>query len=219
MVRQTPVHRHAMTALAALAVFACATLVAHWWTKPGGTVATAGGVESSSSAEGPHRRARTELVLLYFGRSTCHWCTSVEGLEAVRAALAAVHGRAAQAGYEVTAVGVALDDDIDEGLRYLADVAKWDQIVSGGSWNNLVARHVLPVQGTPELAVFMRTSSRIEVPGGRIAETTRKNELIVRKVGLFEIQRWLELGAPIPVGDLVPDQGQPRQKEIPEELF
>lgn len=155
----------------------------------------------SASPSGPTRveEPETELILLYFGKSTCRWCASEEAISAMTDIQALLRKRALESGVGFTAIGVALDSSVEAGLEYLRRHGDWDQVVSGGGWRNVLALGgSVPVGGTPEAVVLIRRISRVETASGQVVTAVDESVMLARKVGLYEILAWRNGGATLP---------------------
>lgn len=152
----------------------------------------------------PHvARTGTELVMVYIGRASCTWCNRAGFAEEVRAAKQALAQQAASRGARFVAQGVALDNVLADGFDHLKKLGPFDEISVGGGWVNEFAfryfwSEIPGPPATPTILVLRRwiyvPDTTSTVPVYSIGEA----ELLVRKVGLFEIQRWVALGSPSP---------------------
>jgi hypothetical protein len=149
-------------------------------------------------------RTGDEVVVVYIGRASCSWCNRRGFAEQVGAIVDAVEHRASQSGLGFRTQGIALDRSISRGLRHLSKFGAFDEIAVGGSWTNEFAfryfwNEIPGPPGTPTILVLRRS---IQVPDSAVPVplySLDRREMLVRKVGLFEIQRWIRAGIPLPI--------------------
>ena len=158
-------------------------------------------VNPFASANGTH------LIGFVVTASDCGWSTRPEGMDAIRTIRARMRSMHGGAYAQVSTIGVALDKDIDAGLRFLSKLGEgkpsgaFDQIVVGGSWlNEQIVRFVWRERVTearlPQVLVIERpvnTQSylltyRIGVEGDTV---------VANPGGMAEIITWLKQGAPL----------------------
>lgn len=140
----------------------------------------------------------TELVVVYFGGSTCGWCYTDEAKTAVRAAVLALRDRAHAEGKAFAYVGVANDWDLEAGLDFLRDSGPFDEVVVGRNWfNQASAAHLFMNPGAsaalPTVVVYeqdITTGERGPVFGGE--------RYLAAVSGGPDLAAWAEAGAPIP---------------------
>lgn len=149
----------------------------------------------------------THLIVFVLVASDCGWSSRPELIAQVgrlRERLKAFHG----SGYaQVSVVGVALDRDVDKGLRFLAEhgngstASSFDQVIAGGSWlNEQVVRFVwrdgLVQAMTPQIIVI----ERVVDTSSYVAQSTiavQSDKFIGAWVGYKDILRWLGEGLPL----------------------
>ena len=101
-------------------------------------------------------------------------------------------------------MGIAKDWKVEAGIEHLAKVGAFDEIISGRSWwNHGLSKYVwndlTGEAATPSILVIGRVySSTAQGDGRETSYRVEKERLLSRKVGLKEIYKWNELGAPIP---------------------
>lgn len=161
----------------------------------------------------PNMRAERgrELALIYIGSSTCSY-SNVEWLpEAIEELKLEIKQVADTTDRSFSATGIALDWKVNAGLEHLEKFGKFDEILAGRKWLNLGAmRYIwddIPGKpGTPQVLVVDRF---VEVPtdGSGGGYLIRDETLVMRKVGIIEIRRWLEHGAPLPTLKPIAESG------------
>lgn len=158
-------------------------------------------------------RLDSQLVLLYVGRRSCRWCTSPEmhqALDSIRS-LTATH--ASRNGVRLRTYGIGLDADPTVGLSHLKDVGGFDAVSAGDGWlgiggGQLAWGALAGPRATPQIIVLGRLIRAAGTPAAGFVEVLEER-LLVRKIGLDEIQEWLFAGAPIgAIIGSVDDQGK-----------
>ena len=162
----------------------------------------------SVQQEGPHGYepaykavAGVELALIFIGSSKCAFSTNPELPQMVETAKESVQKAAMEADRSFTATGIAKDWDVHAGVTHLVTFGTFDEIMAGRSWmNEGVLKYIwqtLPgVPSTPQVLVVER---KVSVPGDAIDRFKVSEEaVVVRKIGLGEIQQWVEAGTPLP---------------------
>lgn len=148
---------------------------------------------SSRSSKGGSGK---QLVLVYFGKSTCVWSVKPE----VATNLARIRGdlekTARVRGESLVLIGASLDQRVGDGVRHLAGLGPFDEIAVGSGWtNSLVLSKLWDGVGTPATPQLLLLERDVIVDG---AYRTGDEKPIVRKVGLREIEDWAALGTPVP---------------------
>lgn len=145
-----------------------------------------------------------ELALVYIGSSTCTASNAeflprtIEKLKLIIKKRAKKHGRS------FSAVGIAVDWEVENGIEYLHKFGRFDEIMTGQKWSNIGAlkymwEDIPGKGGTPQVLVVDHV---LQVPKGQgdvLQYSISNEELIIRKVGTKEIRQWVERGAPVPM--------------------
>lgn len=111
----------------------------------------------------PQIKSDTEIVLVYFGCSTCN-AANDDRIAGVLSNLSEqLREAAASKGYAFSFIGTSNEYDLDAGLEYHADIADFDEIAVGnGMKNTALQRYVWdnfdnPLSGsTPQIIVSKR---------------------------------------------------------------
>ncbi|MEO8635600.1 MAG: hypothetical protein ABI587_10035 [Gemmatimonadales bacterium] len=165
-------------------------------------------VNPFASANGTH------LIAFLITASDCGWSNQPRTMAAIGDIRQAMRSAYGSSYAKVSVVGIALDDDLDTGLRFLAKLGKgrldwsFDQVAVGGSWLNeevvrFVWREGVARAASPQVIVVERavdtksylSMSTIGVQGDR---------LIANLVGSEQILQWVAAGLtlnPSPKGD------------------
>jgi hypothetical protein len=95
-------------------------------------------------------------------------------------------------------LGVALDWSIRDGLEFLGEFGPFDEVMVGRSWLNSGGVRYMwrDIPGEPVCPSIIGTTRQVDVT--QTAITVSEEELLLRKVGLTEIEQWGDLGFPLP---------------------
>ena len=142
-----------------------------------------------------------QLALVFIGSSKCAFSTNPELPRMIESAKSSVREAAMEAGRSFTALGIAKDWDVGAGVAHLATIGTFDEIMAGRSWmNEGVLKYVwqaLPGKpSTPQVLVVERMVAVPLAAGDRFKVSNES--VITRKVGLGEIEQWVEMGTPLP---------------------
>lgn len=151
--------------------------------------------------------AGTHLIAFVMTASDCGWSNheSMKGaFRSIRPMLRSVHGTSYA---QVTVIGVALDEDPDIGLRFLAELgngsvgAAFDQVVVGGRWlNDEVVRFVWRERAadaaTPQVVVVERPVIASSWQSD-FTMSVDPDRVIGKVSGATDILAWLDRRAPL----------------------
>lgn len=138
-----------------------------------------------------------QLVMVYFGMSSCSW-SNAKGLpEAIEEVRRALREKARKKGWSFVAVGVALDWSVEEGLGHLRKLGHFDEVSVGSNWTNSMAIRYLwedfpGPAATPQVVVLKRTVGMREGGTGGVAYFVDKERVLTRKLGTVEIEQWVK---------------------------
>lgn len=141
------------------------------------------------------------LALVFIGSSKCAFSTNPDLPRMVKRAKNGVKEAAVEAGKSFTTLGVAKDWNVDAGIAHLSTFGRFEEIMSGRSWmNEGVLKYIwqtLPgVPSTPQVLVVERIVTVPFAAGDRFKVSDES--VIARKIGLDEIEQWVEAGMPLP---------------------
>ena len=144
-------------------------------------------------------REGTDVVMAYFGGTTCFACNIPEFKAAVDRAKVLLAERAEQDGKTFVALGVALDPGVATGLEFLATAGPFDEVAVGRNWFNSAAlAHLWREEGLddrriglPTIVVFER-----EMEKGPVISASAPRYL-VELAGADTIMVWVADGAPL----------------------
>jgi hypothetical protein len=194
------------TIVAGIAAVLSGAAVASWRPPSRGDSAAASPMDSS---EGVFRQEH-EIVLLYVGRASCGWCRRPEMHVALDEAREVLRSRLIAAGWKFKTYGVGIDYSPQQSLDHLQRMGPFDAISAGDGWRSLAGSMLASgklagPRATPQLLVLRRLN-RVSGPESNGFAEIISEQLLVRKVGLFEIQEWLADGAVIPPSPLRDDE-------------
>ena len=138
-----------------------------------------------------------ELVFVVVGSSACRWSNSDQFEKVVREGRTAIQRVADQRGVGFAVMGISQDARPEQGIEYLRRFGRFDEISVGRGWRNAgILKYIYGdfpgIAATPQVLVLGRTLVR---EGG---QWTLENErVLIRKIGVTEIDRWIEGGARI----------------------
>lgn len=143
-----------------------------------------------------------QLLFVYVGSSVCGPSGSADLPRMVRALQGLIKANAKEHGFDLVAIGIAAEQDPIAGLRHLMSVARFDEIAAGQSQLNQALAHFVHVDhrglaATPQVIILERLL--VEDAFGTVDPSTIKERVLLRKVGLAELQNWLSLRAPLPL--------------------
>ncbi len=162
----------------------------------------------SVQQEGPHGYepaykvvAGVELALIYIGSSNCAFSMNPDLPQMIESAKESVKKAAMEAGRSFTVTGIAKDWDVRAGVAHLETFGTFDEVMSGRSWmNEGILKYIWQtLPGAPSTPQVLVVERNVSVPGDTVDRFNVSDEaVIVRKVGLGEIQLWVEAGTPLP---------------------
>ncbi len=145
----------------------------------------------------------SQVVMLYFGKARCAWSNRPEMPETIEAIKVGLSRRAYANGWSFTAIGVALDWSPRLGLKHLAKFGEFDELATGNSWVNSLAQkyfwgEMAGPASTPEVVVVTRDVARLGKGGIEAGYAASEERLLARKVGVFELRKWVADGLVLP---------------------
>ena len=142
-----------------------------------------------------------QIVLIYIGKSTCVWCRRPELIPAYAAIRTSLEQEAKIRGARLVTIGVAADRRAAPGLEHLEKLGEFDEVIAGNGWVNAAALKYVwgdaaGPAATPQLVALRRRVVQ-PTPDSAATYTIRDEEILARKVGLYEIQQWARENAPL----------------------
>lgn len=146
--------------------------------------------------------AGTQLLFVYVGSSSCGSSNNPDVPEMIRALQDLVRSKAQERNYQFVSIGIAAELNPESGIDHLAKVSAFDEIAAGQSQHNQALAHFVHVDhrglaATPQVIIVER--NLVEEAPGRVDPSIRAERVLLRKVGLAELQNWLALGGPLPL--------------------
>lgn len=136
-----------------------------------------------------------ELNLVYIGGNWCAPCHKDTLKQALEEAKLALYEKAKEQEMNYSVIGVANDQSVEKGWKFLNSSGYFDEVIIGKKWTNSGAiDFIFDQEGVrpaiPQIIVFKRLlefNDGIEVG---------KKKIIVRKIGANAIYEWVENGTP-----------------------
>ncbi|MBL0889710.1 MAG: hypothetical protein K2Y26_06565 [Gemmatimonadaceae bacterium] len=101
----------------------------------------------------------------------------------------------------IVKIGVASELSAQAGVQHLSAMGVFDEVAAGQGVLNHANSHFVALrhpglQATPQVIVLKRTIP--EAPTGGIDQAGVQEQVLVRKVGLRELELWISQGTPLP---------------------
>lgn len=158
------------------------------------------GVGADTSHRTPFRSGRY-LVAFVLLSSECGFSTEKETKKAIPALRASLHASQGKAFAKVSVVGIAIDDDLDVGMRYLQSLGRsvFDELSVGGSWLNelvtaLVWRNGVATPETPQVVLVERRVDASEYPRNI---DVQRDSVLLKVTGRDDLIAWVNHGTPL----------------------
>lgn len=132
--------------------------------------------------------AQEQLTVFYFGASDCGPCNRpdvIKSIDEIRNSFDSMHPN-----YDTKLVMVAMDEDIEKGLKYTTKYEKWDEISIGSRYHNentLAHLNNIMIPGVPHIIIF---KDSFEV-GDYGAEIIKNREFVKNILSGEEIVAWV----------------------------
>lgn len=127
------------------------------------------------------------LVIYYFGATSCGWCNTpecVSSINKLRNEFSEYHKE-----YVVKFVMVCMDNNIEEGLKFISKYGYWDEISIGSFYNNELVMNYLDktsIPGVPHVIVFQDLYENERAP------IIKERKTIKDLVGAKQIKEWVD---------------------------
>ncbi len=162
------------------------------------SLAGAGAGTSRVQSPFPSGRYLVAFVLL---SSECGFSTEKGTKKAIRELRASLRASHAKAFAKVSVIGIAIDEDLDAGVRYLQSLgpSAFDEISVGGSWLNelvtaLVWRDGVATPETPQVVLVERRVDASEYPRNI---DVQRDSVLLKVTGRDDLLAWVNQGAPM----------------------
>ncbi|MFA8342676.1 MAG: TlpA family protein disulfide reductase [Rhodothermaceae bacterium] len=127
------------------------------------------------------------IVVFYFGSNSCGFCDNIDLIKSVkkiRTELPNIYPE-----IKIKFVQVCMDENIEEGIKFLKKYGYWDEISIGSHYQNELVLAYLSktkIAGVPHLIIYNDKYSNSSTP------VIIKRKIILDKVGVKQIVRWVE---------------------------
>lgn len=157
----------------------------------------------NKKSESLDEQKQFEIALIYIGCSTCGFANVKELPLAFEKVKQVLKKQAVSYGYGFKIIGISRDHIITEGLAHLAKYGAFDEVMTGNSWSNtgLIKYMYNQIPGeasTPQILVTRRSFLNINNQERAVYRGLKNENLLVRKIGVQEIIKWADAGAPLP---------------------
>jgi len=134
-------------------------------------------------------------VVYYFGATSCGYCNMPKNIEKIKKIRIDFSGKYPD--LNVKYVMVCMDEDIDEGLKFIKKYGYWDEISIGNFYNNELALSYLnktEIPGVPHVLIYrdlLVKKEKLSIP------IIKERKLLVDLVGGTQIGSWINDGYPL----------------------
>lgn len=138
-----------------------------------------------------------QILFVYIGSETCGFSVQPGFREIVRTAQVKVAQQARANKQAFSSLGVSAGQSAILGIEYLEEFGPFDEVISGRGFLNMAAMRYFFDEyagdaSFPQILVIQRDLSYLE-PG----YTYRNERVLLRAVGVPQIEKWVEDNAPI----------------------
>jgi len=140
-------------------------------------------------------KSKETLVVYYFGATSCGFCNVPENIEKIKKIKTEFSEKYKDS--KIKFVMVCMDENIEEGLKFIQKYGYWDEISIGNFYNNELALNYLnntEVPGVPHVMVYkdyLLKKERFSIP------VIKERKLLVDLVGGTQIEDWINNGYPL----------------------
>lgn len=139
-----------------------------------------------------------QIMAIYFGAKWCEPCMRPTTKDAIRRMKPILRAEAERRGATFTAIVVALDRRLDDGLAFTKDLGAFDEYAFGGDLAGLPSERFIwgdadPLPAVPQIVIGERTVTVERGKSMRFGPWRR-----IRRIGGDSIPSWVAAGAPIP---------------------
>jgi hypothetical protein len=140
----------------------------------------------------------SEVVMFYLSSGDCGACAAPELPAIVKGLKVTLREYALQKGMGFSAVAVGVQHSPYAAVDHLRKFGKFDELGVGRSWLNSLAVDYISqrVPGTPAIPQVLVIRRNVEGPP-RILFRISDEQVLARYVGIDELRRWLNRGAPL----------------------
>ncbi len=140
-------------------------------------------------------RSGEEIAVIFVGGLFCGAHRSEGFAELIETMKRTLSERAALEGRAFSAIGVALDWKIDEGMEFLSKFGEFDEVIIGRNWLNSAAiRYIWRDEpGLPQIPQVIVLKRHLEVMDEGILVSD--DQVLLRKNGVAAIREWIQAGS------------------------
>jgi thiol-disulfide isomerase/thioredoxin len=135
------------------------------------------------------------FVVYYFGATSCGFCNVPENIEKIKKIKTEFSKKYKDS--NIKFVMVCMDENIEEGLKFIKKYGYWDEISIGKFYNNELALNYLnktEIPGVPHVLVYkdiLIKKEKVSVP------IIKERKLLVDLVGGTQIGNWINNDYPL----------------------
>jgi len=140
-------------------------------------------------------KSKETLVVYYFGATSCGYCNVPENIEKIKKIKTEFSVKYKDS--NIKFVMVCMDENIEEGLKFIKKYGYWDEISIGKFYNNELALNYLnktEIPGVPHVIVYkdiLIKKEKVSVP------VIKERKLLVDLVGGTQIGNWINNDYPL----------------------
>jgi hypothetical protein len=147
-----------------------------------------------------------ELVAIVLTIESCGYCSLPETKRTIGKTIDKLSVKADSLDIGLLTIGVSLDWVIEDGFNHLKDISSFDEVIIGNNWYNSGGLKYIfdEMPGTPMVPQIVLTERIYDANtdssgkiNGRISGV-KDERVIVRQLGVKQIEDWLNDGVPIP---------------------
>ncbi len=138
-----------------------------------------------------------QIVAVYFGAHWCHPCQTPEMKRAIKEMKPLIAAQAKRSNADFSAMVVALDFDLKDGLDFVTPLGPFDEYSFGSDLESVAAQRFiwgdsLTFKGVPQVIVFER-----DIQMSRNRPIVFGPDHVLQRVAGDSIPIWVKAGAPI----------------------
>lgn len=151
-------------------------------------------------AEPRPRPTGDELVVILVGSPACPAASDPHFPDRFEQIVAHLSERAGDHDVRLVTIGIGTGASPERSMEFLTSVGRFDEMMVGRGWLNSGALRYLwrDLPGKPSIPQIIVTHRSLDMGPFGASVVVGPEILLARKVGLPEIYRWEEIGAPIP---------------------
>jgi hypothetical protein len=135
------------------------------------------------------------LVVYYFGATNIGFCILPENITKIKEIKAGFPNKFKDS--KIKFVMVCLDEEINDGLKFIKKYGFWDEISIGKSYHSELAMFTLNKISTPELPHIFVFKDRLSYGKWKLPVIKRR-DLLVDLAGEERINEWINKNYPVP---------------------